>query len=177
MAEAVGTVASVIGIATFAADIASGIIKVKAFWNEVKEAPNEIKDLMLEVDILRFILFDIEQYNRKHTFPEYVIDSTNVKANLEHCQEVLVQLKSLVNKLDLQMDAGSRMRRTLAAVNTTLKKGQIKKSRTKLETAIRYMKFSQDRYERFVVIPFIIMATKESYVATSTYKNLSLWQL
>ena len=42
MAELVGVVASGISIATLAAQIASSIVKLKSYWNELQDAPEDI---------------------------------------------------------------------------------------------------------------------------------------
>jgi hypothetical protein len=51
--------AGAIGIVSLAIQIGENIIKLKALWEAVKEAPGEILYLIQEIETLSFILSDI----------------------------------------------------------------------------------------------------------------------
>jgi hypothetical protein len=56
MAEVIGIVASGISIAQIAGQVASSIVKIKNFWDQVKAAPDDINHLLREVDSFSLIL-------------------------------------------------------------------------------------------------------------------------
>ena len=59
MAERVGVIASGISIAALAAQIANSVTKLKSYWDEVKEAPEDIQTLVEEIEALQLLLLDI----------------------------------------------------------------------------------------------------------------------
>jgi hypothetical protein len=64
MAELVGVVASGISIGALAAQIAVSISKLKSYWNEIQEAPDDIASLIEAISDLHMLLADIEDDQR-----------------------------------------------------------------------------------------------------------------
>lgn len=65
MAEAVGVLASGIAIGTLAAQITSSVIKLKSYWDQVRDAPEDIKDLMEQIDNYNNVLAQLEEGQRQ----------------------------------------------------------------------------------------------------------------
>lgn len=49
-----------IHVASVGVQICSGIIQIKKLWDDVKDAPGEIRDLLEDIEILRQVLSDLE---------------------------------------------------------------------------------------------------------------------
>ena len=60
MAEAIGLVAGGINIATLAGQALKSAVKIKEYWNQIHDAPEEVQDLLDELDLLCRLLADME---------------------------------------------------------------------------------------------------------------------
>jgi hypothetical protein len=60
MAERVGVIASGVCLGTLAVQIASSIAKLKDYWSQIKEAPEDVRMLVEEIEDLHLLLGDIE---------------------------------------------------------------------------------------------------------------------
>ena len=66
MAE-LGVIASGIGIASLALQVGDSILKLKKVWDSIKEAQDEIRYLIDEIEILHLVLSDITARNAGHS--------------------------------------------------------------------------------------------------------------
>jgi hypothetical protein len=76
MAE-LGAVASAIGIASFGIQVADSVIKLKDFWERVKEAPEEIRFVLEEIETLSLVLAEIGQSSGNEDLVECAPTSMN----------------------------------------------------------------------------------------------------
>jgi hypothetical protein len=127
MAE-IGVIASGMGVASLAIQVADSILKLKEFLDDVKEAPEEIKYLIEEIDTLSTLLseFDADIPNG-----ESELDSSSMRKCLEHCSRGLGILEAIVRELD--MDIGRRRR--IGSFKAVLKKGSIDRLKDRLKSA------------------------------------------
>jgi hypothetical protein len=127
MAE-IGVIASGIGVASFAIQVADSILKLKGFLDSVKDAPEEIKYLIEEIDTLSTLLseFDTDILNG-----ESELDSSSVRKCWEHCSRALRVLQTSVRELDV--DIGRRRR--VGSFKAVLKKVSIERLKDRLKSA------------------------------------------
>ncbi|MCJ1461286.1 hypothetical protein MMC28_011668 [Mycoblastus sanguinarius] len=148
MAELVGVVASGISIGTLAAQITSSIVKLKTYWDEVQDAPEDIQDLIGEVEDLYLLLADLEEDQKRNPVSSLVLDNTSISSCLSHCKQGADRLKELADDLSTDFDARSKLRKKWASTKVVLKKDKLERYRKKLERAIRLLSLSHQIYIR-----------------------------
>lgn len=148
MAEAVGVVASSVAIGTFAAQITSSIVKLKSYWDQVHDAPEDIRDLMERVDNLNHVLADIEDDQRRTPVLSGVLGRASLSNCLQHCQKAADGLKKLIEELRTDLESGNKLRRKRGSLKVVLKKVKIERYRAKMEWAISLLGLSNDLYTR-----------------------------
>jgi hypothetical protein len=150
MAELVGVVASGISIGALAAQIAASISKLKSYWNEIQEAPDDIASLIEEISDLHMLLADIEDDQRRNPMSSLLLDSTASSRCLEHCKRAADRLSELVDEVASDIQSSSGVKRRWASAKVVLKKDSLEKYRSKLERAIRLMTLSHQCYTRYL---------------------------
>lgn len=148
MAETIGVVASGIAIGSLAAGITSSIVKLKSYWDQVQNAPDDIHDLIEELEVFSHLLADIADDQQQNSMSSLVFDSTAISRCLQHCQRGADRLKALTDNLSMELDALTRTKRKWASAKVVLKKDQIDKCKEKLERAIRLLSLSYQMYTK-----------------------------
>ena len=148
MTEIVGAVASGISIGTLIIGVTSSIVKLKHCFEQVHAAPDDITDLIEELEDLGFILADMEDQQRNPTF-RLIIDSTSFSRCLQHCKQGADRLEGLTMTLSADLDAASNLRRKWGSAKVVLKNAQLDRYRVRLERAIRLLTLSHQSYTRY----------------------------
>jgi hypothetical protein len=153
MAEVVGTIASGIGIATLALNIAQSVGQLKGFWDEVRDAPADIRDLLDEVEDLCLLLADIEAHQDKNPIVCMVLSRPAMARSLERCRHCARRLRELAEELGADLEGRDGLRRRWAAGKVVLKKEKIERYRARLSNAVKMLSFSHQYYTKLVVPP------------------------
>lgn len=150
MAEVIiGVVASGITIGALAAQITSSTIKLKSYWSQVQNAPEEIQDLIEDAELLSHILAEIEDDQRRNPISNLILDTTSTSRCLSYCKEGADQLKVLTDELNRDLDASTgKLRKELASAKVVFKKEKIERYRARLERAVRRLSLSHQMYTR-----------------------------
>ena len=148
MAEAVGLAASGIAIGTLAAQIASSVIKLKSFYDQVKDAPEDLRDLIEELEILQDVIADIEHDQEQNPISSLLLDSVSNSKCLQLCRRGASQLRELTNQLNGELEAQKGVRKKWVSGKVIFKKDKINKYKVRLEYAIRLLILSQQSYTR-----------------------------
>ena len=148
MAEAIGVVASGIAIGSLAASITSSIVKLKSYWDQIQNAPEDIHDLIEELEVLSHLLADIADDQEENSMSSLIFDSTAISRCLQHCQKGADRLKELTDNLSTELDALTRTKRKWASAKVVLKNGQMDKCKKKMEGAIRLLSLSYQMYTK-----------------------------
>ena len=148
MAEAIGVIASGIAIGSLAAGIASSIVKLKSYWDQVQNAPEDIHDLLEELEVLSHLLADIANDQQQNSMSSLIFDSTAISRCLQHCQRSADRLKELTDILSTDLDNSTRRKKQFAFAKVVLKKVQIDRYKEKLEGAIRVLSLSYQMYTK-----------------------------
>ena len=151
MAEAVGIVASSVTIGTLASGITSSVFKLRSYWDQIQDAPDDIRDLLVELEDLSCIIADIEDDQQRNPMSSMVLDSTSSSRCLQRCKQGADRLKDLADELGTDIGSSNRLRCKRASAKVVLKKAQIDRLRARLEMAVRLLSLSHQLYTRYVL--------------------------
>ncbi|CAD6593136.1 MAG: hypothetical protein ASARMPREDX12_006859 [Alectoria sarmentosa] len=127
MAEGLATVASGIAVLTIAVQLAESVKKLCDFWNSIKEAPEDIQAISLDLELLSSVLTRIAN-ETQHVEP----DATLV-ASLNSCCAKVRILTTLLNDIEPGFASSSLRIRKWTAFKAVLKHGQLMKFQAALE--------------------------------------------
>lgn len=147
MAEALGIIGSGVSIAALAGQIASGVVKLKSYLDQVKDAPEDIHVLVDEIEDLRFLLSDIESDQLRNPYPEMCLDNTSVSRCLSHCKRGVERIHRVVVEMEDEFESLGPMRRWKAA-KIIWKRDRVDKYRAELAGAVRLLTLSYQIYTR-----------------------------
>lgn len=138
MAEALGIAASGIGIASLAIQVGDCILKLKRFCDAVKNAPEEIKHLIEEIETLSLDLSESEGIEH----PGLYVRPDSKSRCFKFCQKATSILSGVVKDLE----ADIKNRRRVGSVKAVLKKHTIEKLRERLMAAQSMLMLSSQMY-------------------------------
>jgi hypothetical protein len=134
MAEVLGTVASGIAVAQLAGAIVSSTQKIYTFWKEMKDAPKNIGDLLVEIELLGEVLVEYHTLNGQGSTPHH--HSAMLKKIYLHCETAIKELDEVLVTLDEGLkQGGSRARKTWHAFRVVMKGSTLEDLMEKLERA------------------------------------------
>ena len=150
MAEVVGLVASGISIGTFAAQITGSIIKLKSYWDELQDIPEDVQDLIEELEYLYHLLADIEDDLQRNPVSSMLLDNTSTSRCLSHCKRGADRLKELTDDLSADIDSRNKLRKKWASTKVILKKDKLEKYKRKLERVVTLLSLAYQSYIRWI---------------------------
>lgn len=140
MAEAFGVAGSAVGIISLALQLGEGISKLRDFWKAVKDAPEEILDILDELESTHEVLKEIE-----HNLGNQTISPAATRS-LGFCQKGMNILHSAVKELDGEM----RKRKKWGGVKMVMKKELLEKMEKRLGRASSLMIMAHQNYTAYV---------------------------
>lgn len=146
MAEILSLVASGISVAQIAGSIVATSLKVKALLDEVKDAPESLREMLDHIELLTPILRDATtgSDDGPGTKPPA---TSHLQQALAACQAAGEQLELLARNLMSQIDlAHGTARRKRAVVKVVLKKGTLAQYETRLQKTIQLLTLAQSTY-------------------------------
>ncbi|KAK3346549.1 hypothetical protein B0T25DRAFT_552263 [Lasiosphaeria hispida] len=135
MAEAIGLVSGALTLAHTLGELGSVVIRLKALWGEIERAPQRVRSLVEEMQILSHLLSDIDSQLNNTVSPDDVWDSGYTAYATRYCRQVFDTLSSLGADLHHEIDSLSRLTRKLGAVRVVLKEGIIRSLERQLRSA------------------------------------------
>lgn len=136
MAEIFGVVASGVGIAGVAAQAVDGIRKLQTFCNDVRDAPEEIKYMTNELEILLSTIAGIETQIQRNVS---LCQNLNPTPALRFVDQSVKSLNAAIQKLNIEITH----KRALGSIKTAWKKkvleahmAKIERSKTSLGLAV-----------------------------------------
>ena len=151
MAEAVGVVASALTFATVVAQVTESIIKIKHCWSQFREAPNDLRYLMRDLELFGVILAEIEEDLSQGPVAFALKTNNHVMRSLEYCKEASNGLQALSTELEHDINSSSRLRKSYAAAKVVLQRGKLESHMTRLRNANQLLSLSQQCYTRCVL--------------------------
>jgi len=154
MAELVGAISGGIAISTLAAQSLNCIIKLKSLWDEIREAPSDVEDLLHEAELLTSLLLEIEKDNNDFTSsplqPENADTQQRAKC-MQYCRSALEKLRLLVNDLAGDIKICKGMRRKFLGAKLVLSRGDVKNYKSRLKGAVRLLTLSEQCSTRYAI--------------------------
>ena len=130
--EALGGAASVIGVASLAIQVCEELKKIHDFWQSVKEAPDDIKHISMEVDLFMTWLAVIANNYQRQGFdlrnPNHVAAADTLKL----CLATVCEMKDGVKDLESRFSTDTKSRRW-ASVKFVFRKDKTEKVMQQIE--------------------------------------------
>jgi hypothetical protein len=123
-----------LGIASLALQVSECIMRLKSFWDYVKDAPEEIKHLIEEIKTLSLVLLDFD--TSEH--PRHEATSRCYQS----CKKAVGTLDSVVKEVESEI----KKRKRVGSVKAVLKKGEIEKLRERLVTMQSMLMLANNMY-------------------------------
>ncbi|RDW65566.1 hypothetical protein BP5796_10258 [Coleophoma crateriformis] len=140
MAEVVATVASVLGIAGFAVQIAQTALRMKTLLDAIKDAPKDIKAMVDEMEVFSQVLSEIQIQTVAQRVP--VVDSNVVERCTRACKQATENLSAALYILE----KGIRKSSIFGGLKMKLKEGSLNGMRRQLDGATRSLNMARDTY-------------------------------
>ncbi|RYP55718.1 hypothetical protein DL771_012459 [Monosporascus sp. 5C6A] len=163
MAEALSVAASGIAIAQVASQVGVAVVKLKKFCDEVKDVPDDIADLLQQIDCLDPALWEAETSFESTGLPAMLWNDAAAKRSTTYCRNALKALTEIVDEMAVQINHPKRLNRKVASVKAVLKKDTLKKLEKRLENAVRMLALAQQSY--LTIQPDIIVEKFTTLVA------------
>lgn len=124
-----GTVASAAGLAGLTIQLLESGKKLKAFYDDVKDAPEDLKHLQERLNTLAILLQEIRS---SENITQLVTNSPHFEQCITSCQAAAKEVKLFVDRLERGMARNKRW----GAIKSVLKKDDFEKLDKRLEKAI-----------------------------------------
>ncbi|KAH8819424.1 hypothetical protein F5884DRAFT_848747 [Xylogone sp. PMI_703] len=141
MAEIVGVVASGIAIGQVIASITASLIKLKQLWGEIRDVPDDLMNLVNEIEVICLILAESEDQEQ---LSPYAASSRSFGMALQLTNNAAQELKSLVADLQTRIIQSKRWRNKIAVTKAILERDQINRLQSRLNSCIRLLTLAQN---------------------------------
>ena len=119
--------ASVLAVVSVAVQLADSVKKLSEFWNSVREAPEDVRALAIDVKQLSSVLIQIAS-EEQHSG----LDANSTDA-VENCALKVKTLTAVLDEIEPGFASRSSRVRQWTAIKTVLKKNKIKKCQKALD--------------------------------------------
>lgn len=158
MTEVIGIVSGAITFATVVAQISKSIIQIKDSWSQIRDAPEELQELIAELEIYDLILRGIEQNLSSCPLANTIERSEHSFQSLEVCKKAAENLQIISKDLAKDLRPSSRFRRSYSSFKIVLQKSKVEKYKARLSNSIRLLSLSQQCYSMYVWLNFSLQA-------------------
>ncbi|KAJ5955478.1 hypothetical protein N7501_009757 [Penicillium viridicatum] len=148
MAEAIGIASGAITFATVVVQVGQSILTLKNCWDEMRDAPEDIRKLVKEIELLGLILADIEDDLSQDSIYSALEDNKHALKSFKLCKDAADDLDAICMDLSRDVHSSSRMRRSYKVLKIVMQNGKIEKYRSRLQNAIQLLTLSQQCYTR-----------------------------
>ena len=141
MAEVLAITASGVTFVQLAGQVAGNINKLKRYWDPVKEAPDNLKLLVEEIDSLNIVLCHMQSELPDDLLPDSRCghSATIVSKSLELCQNGTDELSRLVDDLAEKIDGKLGWKKRLGSTKIVLKNSEVRGLKERIQYAIRLL--------------------------------------
>jgi hypothetical protein len=150
MAEVIGIVSGAITFATVVAQISKSIIQIKDCWSQIRDAPEEMQELISELEIYHLILRQIEQNLSSGPLANATEKSEHSFQSLEICKKAAKSLQLISKDLVNDLRPCSRVRRPYSSFKMVLQRSKVERYKAKLSNSVRLLSLSQQCYSMYV---------------------------
>ncbi|KAH6999568.1 hypothetical protein EDB80DRAFT_724903 [Ilyonectria destructans] len=140
MAEVVGLVASSLTLLEVADKVTRGLFQLKRLWDEVKDVPETIREILTRLDVLLPVVIEIDKDLQRGAA---ISGNSAAVLSLSYCQNAINELTSVIDDLSRNIESVKGFRRNAARVKVVLKKDALSKYERKLEWSIQLLLLAQ----------------------------------
>ena len=149
MAEVLGLIASGVSIGALAGQIASSVVKLKSYLDQVRDAPEDIRILVDEIEDLNFLLSDIKDDQCRNPYSPMLLDNTSASRCLDHCQRGAERLRRVVVDMAAEFECDNHpVKKRWAAAKIIWKRDRVERYKAELASAVRLLTLSHQIYTR-----------------------------
>ena len=150
MAEVIGVVSGAVTFAAVVVQVGNSITTLRDFWDQINNAPEDLRKLLQELELFSLILTDIEEDLSQNTVLTHLNNSKYMLQCLALCKEAAQDLEILCNDIVRDLKPVSRLRLSYKSAKMVLRKGKIDKHMSRLQKVIRLLMLSQQSFTRCV---------------------------
>ena len=165
-------VACSITIGALAASIAKSVVKLKAFWEAIQDASEDVHFLVKRVELLSLVLRDIQDDQTQNPVSSLLLDGSTVSTCLEICKTAADRLGQLADKMATSIESSRRLKRKCASVKVVVKKNKIERFEAELQSCISLLQLSHETYTRSVIQFRITLCTVAPSISSRYYKTI-----
>lgn len=148
MAEVVGVISGSLTLAGVVTSLADSIIKLKDCWDQIREAPDDLRWMVREIEVFGRVLVDMRADITQESTASILLKNRPMLDSLEMCVEATRDLDRLISDLGRGFKSQGRLRRSYAAAKVVMQKNQIEKFRSRLQNMTRLLSLCQQCYTR-----------------------------
>ena len=145
MAELVGVISSAITFGTL-------VVQLKDCWEQIRDAPEDLKRLIQEIETYGLVLADIEDNLAQESVASSLVNTKAAVQSFDLCKQASEELAILVRDLQRDADSSNRVQRSYAALKMTMQKNKVEKYRSRMKSVAALLMLSQSCYLRFVMV-------------------------
>ena len=150
MAEIIGVVSGVLTLAGVAGKAGASVLTLKRLWDEVKDVPDSINFLMMQLEHLDPVLQDME--NEFSQVRAAIQNDSRTNLSQQYARQAVQDLEGLVNDLQQQLSSKKGMKGNIAKFKVTLKKDLVRSYQERLQHALQLVSLSQQTHLMYALI-------------------------
>lgn len=150
MAEAIGVVSGAVTFATLVVQVGKSIRTLKDYWDQFRDASNDLQWLLGEVEVFETILADIEVDISREPIASSLQGSQHALQSFYFCKTAAEDMDALCKDLMQDVNSSNRLRKSYKAAKVVFRRGRIEKHRSRLQNVIRLLMLSQQCYTRYL---------------------------
>jgi len=150
MAEIIGVVSGVLTLAGVAGKAGASVLTLKRLWNEVKDVPDSINFLMMQLEHLDPVFQDME--NEFSQVRAAIQNDSRTNLSQQYARQAVQDLEGLVNDLQQQLSSKKGMKGNIAKFKVTLKKDLVRSYQERLQHALQLVSLSQQTHLMYALI-------------------------
>lgn len=125
--EGLAAAASVVGVASLALQLADSVKKLHDFWDSVKKAPEDVRSITSDLQLLSSVLSNIAS-EAQHVTPDHTLEAV-----MERCVMKVKTLNTILNELEPGFTSSRTFKRKCTALRSVLKSEKVKKFQASLQ--------------------------------------------
>ena len=151
MAEVIGVVSGAVTFAAVVVQVGNSITTLRDSWDQINDAPEDLRKLLQELELFSLILTDIEEDLSQNTVLTHLNSSKYMLQCLTLCKEAAKDLEILCDDIVRDLKPVSRLRLSYNSAKMVMRKGKIDKHMSRLQKVTRLLMLSQQSYTRCVL--------------------------
>ena len=149
MAELVGAISGAVTIGALAANVAMSVARLKSYWDQLEDVPEDVQGLIEEIKILSVVLDEIKDDQKQNPMSSLLLDNSSMSRCLENCERAADKLRKLTDEMGNSIDTSHQLKKKWGSAKVLLRKNKIERFRLELESAIRLLSLSHQSYTRY----------------------------